>query len=149
MRRKIYFIICDKQIMLTSPILFNCIVSVLREFIGGLSLQHTKTTNRFSSGYCLAVYIMLCVTAEIQMGPFWICRRDQIYHINRIYLSTVVSYQRSSSAKIVSSECCILISLFELLSSVPSKVSVHINFLATTLGIWLCYSQFVRKFTNE
>lgn len=127
--------------MVASPRSFTCIVSMLCEFIGGLSLQRAKTTHRFSAGYCLDIYIMLCVTVEIQIGPFWICGRDQIYHINHIYLSTVLIYQRSSSEKIISSEFCILISLFELLSSVPSKVFVHINFLVTTLGIWLCYSQ--------
>lgn len=136
--------------MVASSSSFTRIVSLLCEFIGGLSLQHTKTTNRFSSGCCPTVYIMFSVTAEILMGPFWICERDQIYHINHIYLSTVFSYQRSTSAKIVSSECCFLISLFELLSSVPSKVSVYISFLTTTLNICLCYSQlFVRKFSNE
>lgn len=72
--------------MIIFPSSFNFIVSVLCELAGGQTLQHTQTINRFASGYCLAVCIPLCITAETQMGPFWVCEREQLYYINQTYL---------------------------------------------------------------
>lgn len=77
--------VSDKQ-MIIFPSSFNFIVSVLFELAGGQTPQHTQTINRFASGYCLAVCIPLCFTAETQMGPFWVCEREQLYHINQTYL---------------------------------------------------------------
>lgn len=74
---------CAKQIMIAFPSWFTCIVSVLCEFTGGWSLQYTKKTNNFAvDGYCLIVHVLLFITAETQMGHFWVYEREQLYNIN-------------------------------------------------------------------
>lgn len=62
----------------------TCIVPVLCELTGGWFPQHTKKANKFAAAdYCLAVRALFFVPAETQMGPFWVCEREQLYNINR------------------------------------------------------------------